>query len=230
MSTTAGGAGRERGYTIVIVFLLLAIGLASVDFWWLNNKNGEDREAIALTTQVQVLSQQTAKYALEASDGNRDSFRELSATRNTIDSAVQRLVKGDDKTGMPAYADASANAAPAGRAIGALANAWHQLDADIGKILSNKDLVLSSGERADLFSKQMPLLNARTDEVLNIVQQKNASVEQTFTIARWMLMADRMIRRVQEILQGGDGGAIRRRRPVPRRPVVWRRAEGSGRR
>ncbi|NID15540.1 methyl-accepting chemotaxis protein [Luteibacter yeojuensis] len=202
MSTTAGGAGRERGYTIVIVFLLLAIGLASVDFWWLNNKNGEDREAIALTTQVQVLSQQTAKYALEASDGNRDSFRELAATRNTIDSAVQRLVKGDEKTGMPAYADG--NLTNAGRSVGALSNAWHQLDADIGKILSNKDLVLSSGERADLFSKQMPLLNARTDEVLNIVQQKNASVEQTFTLARWMLMADRMIRRVQEILQGGD--------------------------
>jgi twitching motility protein PilJ len=187
---------------MVIVFLLLSIGLASVDFWLLNSKNGEDREAIALTTQVQVLSQQTAKYALEASDGNRDSFRELSATRNTIDSAVQRLVAGDEKTGMPAYAQ---QAGGTGRAIGALANAWHQLDADIGKILSNKELVLASGERADLFSRQMPLLNARTDEVLNIVQQKNASVEQTFTIARWMLMADRMIRRVQEILQGGDG-------------------------
>jgi twitching motility protein PilJ len=152
---------------------------------------------------VQVLSQQTAKYALEASDGNRDSFRELAATRNTIDSAVQRLVKGDEKTGMPSYSENDAT--PSGRSVGALANAWHQLDADIGKILSNKDLVLSSGERADLFSKQMPLLNSRTDEVLNIVQQKNASSEQTFTIARWMLMADRMIRRVQEILQGGDG-------------------------
>ncbi|MGN6479235.1 methyl-accepting chemotaxis protein [Luteibacter sp.] len=202
MSTTTGGAGREGGYTMVIVFLLLSIGLASVDFWLLNSKNGEDREAIALTTQVQVLSQQTAKYALEASDGNRDSFNELAVTRNTIDSAVQRLVAGDEKTGMPAYQQ---QAGGTGRAIGALANAWHQLDADIGKILSNKQLVLASGERADLFSKQMPLLNARTDEVLNIVQQKNASVEQTFTIARWMLMADRMIRRVQEILQGGDG-------------------------
>ena len=168
MSTTASGAGRERGYTIVIVFLLLAIGLASVDFWWLNNKNGEDREAIALTTQVQVLSQQTAKYALEASDGNRDSFRELAATRNTIDSAVQRLVKGDAKTGMPAYADD--NATQSGRTIANLANAWHQLDADIGKILNNKDLVLSSGERADLFAKQMPLLNARADEVVDLVQ------------------------------------------------------------
>nr|WP_232309594.1 methyl-accepting chemotaxis protein [Luteibacter yeojuensis] len=186
---------------MVIVFLLLSIGLASVDFWLLNSKNGEDREAIALTTQVQVLSQQTAKYALEASDGNRDSFVELGVTRNTIDSAVQRLVAGDDKTGMPAYAKL---AGETGRKIGALADAWHQLDADIGKILGNKELVLSSGERADLVGKQLPLLNARTDEVLNIVQQKNASVEQTFTLARWMLMSDRMIRRVQEILQGGD--------------------------
>jgi twitching motility protein PilJ len=201
MSTTTGGAGREGGYTMVIVFLLLSIGLASVDFWLLNSKNGEDREAIALTTQVQVLSQQTAKYALEASDGNRDSFVELGVTRNTIDSAVQRLVAGDDKTGMPAY---SKLAGETGRKIGALADAWHQLDADIGKILGNKELVLASGEHADLVGKQLPLLNARTDEVLNIVQQKNASVEQTFTLARWMLMSDRMIRRVQEILQGGD--------------------------
>ena len=203
MSTTTGGAGRERGYTMVIVALLLAIGLAVVDFTWLNAKNSEDRDAIAATTQVQVLSQATAKYALEASDGNRDSFHELAATRNTIDSAVQRLVKGDQKTGLPSYAENDAT--QSGRAVVALANAWHQLDADIGKILSNKDLVLSSGERAELFSKQMPLLNSRTDEVLNIVQQKNASSEQTFTIARWMLMADRMIRRVQEILQGGEG-------------------------
>jgi twitching motility protein PilJ len=188
---------------MVIVALLLAIGLAVVDFTWLNAKNSEDRDAIAATTQVQVLSQATAKYALEASDGNRDSFHELAATRNTIDSAVQRLVKGDQKTGLPSYAENDAT--QSGRAVVALANAWHQLDADIGKILSNKDLVLSSGERAELFSKQMPLLNSRTDEVLNIVQQKNASSEQTFTIARWMLMADRMIRRVQEILQGGEG-------------------------
>jgi twitching motility protein PilJ len=202
MSTTTGGAGREGGYTMVIVFLLLAISLAALDFILLNSKNGEDRDAIGLTTQIQVLSQAIAKDALEAADGNRDAFRELAATRNTIDSAVQRLVAGDSKTGLPAYAQQPGGT---GRSIGALSNAWHQLDADIGKILSNKEQVLASGERADLFSKQMPLLNARTDEVLNIVQQKNASVEQTFTIARWMLMADRMIRRVQEILQGGEG-------------------------
>ena len=66
MSTT-GGVGKERGYTILIILLVVSIGFAAVDFVLLNLKNGEDRQAIALTTQIQVLSQQTAKYALEAS-------------------------------------------------------------------------------------------------------------------------------------------------------------------
>ena len=104
MSTT-GGVGKERGYTSLIVLLVVAIGFAALDFFMLNSKNGEDRQAIGLTTQIQVLSQQTAKYALEASDGNVDSFKELETNRNAIDSAVQRLNAGDTKSGIQAYAD-----------------------------------------------------------------------------------------------------------------------------
>ena len=96
MSTT-GGIGKERGYTGLIVLLLIAIGFAALDFFLLNQKNGEDRQASALTTQIQVLSQQTAKYALEASDGNVDSFKELESTRNAIDAAVLKLAKGDPR-------------------------------------------------------------------------------------------------------------------------------------
>jgi twitching motility protein PilJ len=201
MSTT-GGVGKERGYTGLIVLLLIAIGFAALDFFLLNQKNGEDRQASALTTQIQVLSQQTAKYALEASDGNVDSFKELESTRNAIDSAVQRLVKGDPKGGMQAYGDN--NATPAGRAVTALSNAWGQLDADIRKILSNKGVVLDSAQRAGRISQQMPLLNSSMDQVTNILQQRNGSAEQMLGSSRQMLLADRIIRRVQEVLQGGD--------------------------
>ncbi|TBR40188.1 MULTISPECIES: methyl-accepting chemotaxis protein [Dyella] len=201
MSTT-GGVGKERGYTSLIVLLVIAIGFAALDFFMLNSKNSEDRQAIALTTQIQVLSQQTAKYALEASDGNVDSFKELETTRNAIDSAVQRLNKGDTKSGMQAYGDASST--PAGRAVNALSNAWKQLDADIGKILSNKALVLDSAQRAGTLSRELPVLNSSMEQVVNILQQRGGSAEQTYTSARQMLLADRMIRRVQEVLQGGD--------------------------
>jgi twitching motility protein PilJ len=201
MSTT-GGVSRERGYTALIVLLLIAIGFAALDFFLLNQKNGEDRQAIALTTQVQVLSQQTAKFALEAADGNTDSFKELESTRNAIDSAVQRLKKGDPKSGMQPYADNKAT--PAGRSVSELDASWKQLDADIGKILSNKAVVLDSGQRAATLSQQMPLLNSSMEQVVNILQQRNGSSEQMLGTSRQMLSADRIIRRVQEVLQGGD--------------------------
>jgi len=201
MSTT-GGVSRERGYTALIVLLLIAIGFAALDFFLLNQKNGEDRQAIALTTQIQVLSQQTAKFALESADGNTDSFKELESTRNSIDSAVQRLNKGDPKSGMQPYSDNSAT--PAGRAVSALDASWKQLDADIGKILSNKAVVVDSGQRANTLSQQMPLLNSSMEQVVNILQQRNGSSEQMLGTSRQMLSADRIIRRVQEVLQGGD--------------------------
>jgi twitching motility protein PilJ len=202
MSTT-GGIGRERGYTILIVLLVVSIGFAAIDFVLLNLKNGEDRQAIALTTQIQVLSQQTAKYALEASGGNPDSFAELENARDTIDSAVQRLVSGDTKTGMKPYADK--NTTTTGRAVTKLADAWKSLDSDIGKILSNKQVVLDSSQRADNLSKQLPLLNSNMEQVVNILQQrKGTSADEMLGTSRQMLTADRIIRRVQEVLQGGE--------------------------
>ncbi len=201
MSTT-GGVSKERGYTALIVLLLVAIGFAALDFFLLTQKNGEDRQAIALTTQIQVLSQQTAKFALESADGNVNAFKELESTRNAIDSAVQRLKRGDPKTGMNAYANN--NTSSSGRAVTALDAAWHQLDTDIGKILSNKAVVLDSGQRANTLSRQMPLLNSSMEQVVNILQQRSGSPEQMLGTSRQMLSADRIIRRVQEVVQGGE--------------------------
>ena len=201
MSTTAG-VSRERGYTALIVLLLVAIGFAALDFFLLNQRNSEDRQAIALTTQIQVLSQQTAKFALESADGSVDAFKGLEGTRNSIDSAVQKLKRGDPQSGMRAYANN--NSTPGGRAVTALDTAWHQLDADISKILSNKSVVLDSAQRASTLSQQMPLLNSSMEQVVNILQQRSGSPEQMLGTSRQMLSADRIIRRVQEVVQGGE--------------------------
>jgi twitching motility protein PilJ len=201
MSTISGGNGRERGFTWLVVLLLLAIAFAVVDFFLLNQKNSEDRQAVGLTTQVQVLSQQTAKFALEAAGGNLESFKELASTRSTIDSAVAGLTKGDPKTGMPSYAGNPVT----GPAVKALNTAWNQLDRDIGKILSNRSLVIESAQDADALSEQLPELNSSMEQVDNILQQHNGTKAQVFTSARQEVLADRMIRRVQQILQGGEG-------------------------
>ena len=201
MSTT-GGIGKERSYAVLVVLMVVAIVFAVADFGLLTFKNNEDRQAIALTTQIQVLSQQTANYALEASGGNLDAFKALEDARNAIDAAVRHLNQGDPSGTMGAYADHGAT--PVGRAVISLDGAWTQLDGDIGKILSNRAVVLDSARRADTLSKQMPLLNSDMEQVVNILQQqRNAGADQMLVSSRQMLVADRMLRRVQQILQGG---------------------------
>ncbi|MBB6184074.1 twitching motility protein PilJ [Oleiagrimonas soli] len=183
----------------MIILLALMIIIAAGNFYLLNRKNSEERQAVALTTQIQVLSQQTAKYALESSSGNIDSFKELQSTRNAIDVDVQHLLKGDAQSDLPAYGENAITS----RQVKSLSNAWSQLDGDISKILSNRGLVVDSSQKASTFTQQMPVLNSSMEQVVNILQQ-NGSSSQTYTASRQLVLADRMMRRVQEILQGGE--------------------------
>ena len=204
MSTT-GALGKERAgsYTWLVVLLLVAIIFAAIDFYYLNSANADDRQAAALTTQIQVSSQQNAKFALEAASGNVDSFAELSNTSDSIASAVRRLQNGDPQSGMPGYANAGGQV---GASVGQLSRAWDQLHGEIDKIVANKEVVIDSSQRVDAFTRQIGILNSRMDEVVNILLQRG-SAQQVGTASRQALLADRMIRRVQTIIQGGDDAA-----------------------
>ncbi len=201
MSTT-GAQGKERtgSYTWLVVLLLVAIIFAAVDFFYLNSVNADDRQASALTTQIQVSSQQNAKFALEAAGGNVDAFAELSNTSDAISSAVRRLKSGDSSTGMPSYGDKPGKV---GRSVAQLSSDWDQLQGEVGKILANKESVIDSSQRVDAFARQIGIINSRMDQVVNILLQ-GGSAAQVFNASRQSLLGDRMLRRVQTIVQGGD--------------------------
>ncbi len=202
MSATSTIVGKERSNTWLIVLLLLSIALAVIDFGWLTYNSKNERDAANLTTQIQVLSQSTAKFALESASGNLDSFKELDATRATLDNKIKQLKNGDPETGMPGYGDASAGVGPA---IAALDKSWAQLDGDLTKILRNKELVLDSKQQTDIFTREVPVLDSRMDQVASIVKQGGGSANQTYTVVNQMLLGDRMIRRALEVQGGGEG-------------------------
>jgi twitching motility protein PilJ len=204
MSATSGAVqGRKSGaQTWLIVLLVAAIVVAGLDFALLNIRNGDDRKAASLTTQIQVDSQLVAKFAIESASGNIDSFKELDSTRAEIDAAVRHLNGGDTTTGMPAYGNAPGLTTP----IAELNKSWARLNADLGKIAANKDAVLDSAGQADTFTQKMPLLNSRINEVVNILQQRG-SAGQIYDASQQMVLGDRLIRRVTDVLQGGDNSA-----------------------
>ena len=202
MSTTSGAlSGTERSgsfNTLLIVLLVLAIAFAAADFGFLTIKNGHDRQASSLTTQVQVLSQELTTYAANAAGGNEISFSELESTSNTIDKHI-RVLQGGEGT-QPGYKDEPG----VKEELAELRSAWLAVQTNATQILDGKALVLDTAATSEDFSSKMPILNSRMNEVVNILTERNGSAGQVYISTRQMLLADRMIRRVQEISQGGQ--------------------------
>jgi twitching motility protein PilJ len=205
MSTTSGALGRERGgsaNTVLFVLLGFLFVFAIVDFGFLYYKNNQDRQAVAYTTQIQVLSQALAKYASEAAGGNELAFKELESTRGNIDTYVRNLNAGDNR-GMQGYAIEPTVKTE----LEALSKAWAALQTNAIKILGNKDLVLGAATSAKDFTDKLGALNSRMNEVVNILTEKNASASQVYISSRQMQLADRMGGRVTKILAGGTDAA-----------------------
>jgi len=202
MSVTTGAVGgkeRAGANTLLVFLLIIAILVAVVDFALLTYNAGQDAKASALVTKIQVSSQQLSKVANDAAGGNIDAFKSLEATRNTVDDLLTKLKKGDPANGMQGYG----NSAIADE-IANLDKAWAPLNTNATKILDSKEQVLNTAAVAGDFNAKMPVLNSRMDEVVKILTEKNGSASQVMISGREMLLADRMQRRVQLIVQGGE--------------------------
>jgi len=195
VSTTSGAVGGKTNTVLFIVLGLLFV-FAIVDFAWLYYNTVQDRKAVAYTTQIQVSSQQLAKYAAEAAAGNELAFQELKSTSENMDAYVRALNSGD-RTGMPSYASIMQ------AEVGALTKAWGQLQGDAKKIIDNQAVVITANTNAKDFTDKVSALNSRMSEVVNILTDRNASASQVYIASRQMQLADRMSNRVTRILLGG---------------------------
>ncbi len=202
MSTGAGG-GTERtgGFNgLLVALLVVVIIVAVVDFIVLSINANQDAQASALITRIQVLSQQLSRQSNDAAGGNLDAFASLKHTRDTIADLFSRLQKGDARTGMRGYADMENLKGD----FGELEKAWNQLSGDASKVLDSQEQVLSTTASTDDFNRKTAVLNSRMDEVVKILTERGASGTQVVTASRQMLYADRMQRRAQAIVAGGE--------------------------
>ncbi len=181
------------GAALIVVILFVVW-----NFWQLNKNTGHQQQYIALTTNIQVLSQQVAKSAAEAAGGNLDAFDELSATREQIDTDLLTLRNGNDLGLPPAPAAVSEQ-------LTELEETWQRINNSSGTILDRTDLVLDLSDAANNFAAEVPKLQAKIDQVTRTLTQNRAPSSQVFVAGRQLVLADRMLRRVSDILKGGEG-------------------------
>lgn len=200
MAKFNSNSSGDRNTTMLVLGAALIIVILFVvwNFWQLNRNTQHQTQYIALTTDAQVLSQQVAKSAAEAATGNLDAFDELRIAREQIDADLKTLRNGND-SGLPPTPQAAADQ------LAELDLTWQRINNSSGIVLDRTDLVLDLADAANNFAASIPQLQSNIDQVTRLLTQTRAPSTQVFVAGRQLVLSDRMLRRVSDILKGGEG-------------------------
>ncbi len=206
MSTNASGvSGRlgNLGMRAWIFLLIISVAFFLANFLYASFLSKQETNARSLTAELQVLSQQLAKYSKEAVEGNPDSFDEFTATKTRIDSIVKALRIGSTTENVPGY-EGSILQPGVSASLKKVTDVWTKMSADADRIVKSKEQILNLTTTANSFTGRIPQVSARLDEVVRAMSDSGAAASQINIANRQIVLADRMSRRVTEILSGGD--------------------------
>jgi twitching motility protein PilJ len=194
----------NQGVLLVRMTSLLAAILLSLFSGPLAAKWDQEAKASDLLSRLQLRVEHLALVANDAVDGNLDAFSSLKQSGDDIDGMLHSLEHGDPRSGMSGYVDQETFK----KDLAGLDAAWAKLKVDVTTMLEAQQQVIDTKETADEFADKLTVLNSRMDEAVKILVDKDGTKMQVMIATRQMLYADRMQRRVQSIVRGGDDAPI----------------------
>ena len=193
----------EKGQRSSLVYLgtgLLVVSLifVAITFYLLARNAQYEQEWMARATEVQVTSQQLAKSAGESASGNLDAFLELGNSRSKIEIAMGRLRNGSSDTGVPSSPHAVEVQ------MKQLSLTWDRMSTNASSIHERERLILELASARNIVQDNIPGIQKSTDECVRALTKSGAPTNQVVFASRELVLADRILRRVSEVLQGGS--------------------------
>jgi twitching motility protein PilJ len=182
----------------LIAALLLSLGAMVSVFWYVGIQTGYDKEHIGYTSEQQVLSQQIAKYALDASSGGDAAFDQLTHYRDRFQQILHHERNGNVATGLPP-SDESVN-----NDLSALEEQWKGFRTRVDYVLQGQETVAVVGEVGRVINELMPKLQAYDEEVVDILLKRNASRDAINVATRQLMLSQRIVNNINNALSGED--------------------------
>ncbi|MCP4044858.1 MAG: methyl-accepting chemotaxis protein, partial [Gammaproteobacteria bacterium] len=178
--------------------LIISLLFVAVTFFFLARNASHEQKWVSLATDVQVTSQQLAKSAGEAASGNLNAFKELGNSRDIIAAAMGELGSGATSPNLPAT--------PAAVEVQMmqLNQTWNRMGTNAASILEREKLILQLASARDLIQGSIPGIQKSTDNSIRALTKSGAPSNQLVFASRQLVLADRILRRVAEVLQGGS--------------------------
>lgn len=198
--------GSNKRTMFLISALVLSLGSMVGVFWYTGIQSDYDKEYIGYASEQQVLSQQVAKYALEASNGVAAAFDQLTLYRDRFGEALNRERNGNPATGLPPTPQT------VDEDLNALETNWSGFRKSVDFVLGSKDTVaVVVADIGSVINEIIPKLQAYDEEIVNILLEKKADRETINLATRQLMLSQRIVNNVNLALNGeNDEMAIER--------------------
>ncbi|MBT8069083.1 MAG: type IV pili methyl-accepting chemotaxis transducer N-terminal domain-containing protein [Gammaproteobacteria bacterium] len=200
MNSNQSKLKSQRSWIVYLASAVLVILLVfvAVTFLFLARNSQHEQEWMSFVTDVQVSSQQLAKSAGEAAYGNLDAFLELRNSRERIAQAMTALRSGSSATQLPATPQAVE------AEMKQLDLTWKRMSKNASSILEREQLILQLASARNIIQENIPGIQKDTDASIRALTKSGAPTNQIVFASRQLVLADRILRRVAEVLQGGS--------------------------
>ena len=186
--------GRQLQILISLLVLFLAIDAALVTID--TRQSTQATLYIASAGKLRMLSQRLAKAAQQASEGNREAFKQLRESRDEFAALMTLLAQGGTASGV--------NLPPTpGRvrpALDALDKEWQKTDKNAGVVISQERNLVALGESVRSINANNPTLLVLADEVAALSVQSGGSARQNAITGLLVMLTQRMAKNANTIL------------------------------
>ena len=188
--------GRQLQILTAALILLLAIDGIIVA---LDTRQG-DFGTIYISTvgKIRMLSQRLAKAAQQASQGNREAFKQLRESRDEFAALVKLLTEGGEVGGVTLPATSEA----AQPALAQLDKGWRVTQRNAGLVVEEERNLVALAEAVRSINANNPTLLELADEIAALSAQSGGSARQNATAGQLVMLTQRMAKNANTMLAG----------------------------
>ena len=208
MSSSTGkleSSTSTKSIYIWVAGLVLAMGAMVFNFVAVGNHTSQSASYITKATELRVLSQRIAKNALEAATGNADAFSFLEQARIDFGLVWDQIKSGNPDEGLSSD---SVFVTGAGQEVADVDKVWQRASQNADVILQGRQTVLNLHDVARVLADTIPVLQEEYDLVVETLLENRAPASQVAVAQRQSLLAERIVRSVNKVLEGGDDAVM----------------------
>jgi twitching motility protein PilJ len=196
---SAGGSGKiGKVFLLYVIGIVAAIVVMFAIFSYESVQARHGQSYIDIANEQQVVSQQIATFALEASIGDSTAFVQLKRFQSRFVATLDQLTDGDAALDIPPLP------VELGTDLQAVASAWGDYNRNINTITNARESIETVSEYVTLINESIPELLVLSDDVVKLLVKNKAERSDIATASRQLALIQSVQNSLNQIMSGGD--------------------------